>query len=215
MCKFKYALFDLDGTLTDSKRGIFNSINHALEKMGEEKMGDAELMFAIGPPLGWTFEKLGFSPEDVKKCLDVYHERYDEKGYLENDVYAGVEDMLKELKKSGIILGVATSKPQHLAEKVLSAFKLDQYFDVISGSTPDAMKTSKAWIIRNALEKLHVEDKKDVVMIGDRTYDVDGAKDCGIKCIGAAYGYGGAKELIDCGADFIAETPKEVVNFIV
>ncbi|NLA73719.1 MAG: HAD family hydrolase [Clostridiales bacterium] len=213
--KYKYVLFDLDGTLTDPVEGITNSIIYALKKYNIEISGREELYKFIGPPLLESFEKYyGFSKEEAKKALEYYREYYKDKGIFENLVYDGCEDLLKELKDKGLLLIVATSKPEVFAKKRLEYFDIAKYFTFIAGSNLDGSRVKKGEVIEYALKCCNIVDLSKALMIGDREHDIIGAKSIGIASIGVLFGYGDRNELENAGADFIAETVADIKKFL-
>lgn len=194
--RFEYILFDLDGTLTDPKEGITRSIAYALEKLNATSLDEQTLESFIGPPLMESFcEVCGFDHDKAEKAIEYYRERFQQVGLYENKVYPGIEALLSELKKKGAKLAVATSKPTIFAEEILNHFNLKQYFDVVVGSNLDGTRSAKNEVIQEALKQLSFPPKEKVVMIGDRKYDMIGAKKEGISSIGVCYGYGSQEEL--------------------
>lgn len=213
--KYKYVLFDLDGTLTDPVEGITNSIIYALKKYNIEISDRGGLYKFIGPPLLESFEKYyGFSKEKAKKALEYYREYYKDKGIFENLVYDGCEDLLKELKDKGLLLIVATSKPEVFAKKILEYFDIAKYFTFIAGSNLDGSRVKKGEVIEYALKCCNIVDLSKALMIGDREHDIIGAKSIGIASIGVLFGYGDRNELENAGADFIAETVADIKKFL-
>lgn len=209
--EYKYILFDLDGTLTDSATGIINSVIYALKKYGIDVNDRNSLYKFVGPPLVDSLEKFyGFSKEEAKIALKYYREYYREKGILESLVYDGLECLLKTLKDNNKTLIVATSKPQVFAEQVLEHFNIAKYFTYIAGSELDGKRINKGEVIKYALESCKITDLSTVIMIGDREHDIIGAKQAGINSIGVLYGYGDRNELEKAGADFIADTVKDI-----
>ncbi len=202
----KYILFDLDGTLTDSADGIVNSVIYALKKFGVKSYDRASLYKFVGPPLVDSFvDYIGFDREKAERAVSVYREYYRENGIFENRVYDGIEDLLKSLKDAGKTLVVATSKPAVFSERILRRFGLWDYFTFLSGAELDGRRTVKSEVIAYALESVGIP-KDDVVMVGDRHHDIDGAHANGIPAIGVLYGYGSKDEHIKAGAEMIAET---------
>lgn len=194
--RFEYILFDLDGTLTDPKEGITRSIAYALEKLNATSLDEQTLESFIGPPLMESFcEVCGFDHDKAEKAIEYYRERFQQVGLYENKVYSGIEALLSELKKKGAKLALATSKPTIFAEEILNHFNLKQYFDVVVGSNLDGTRSAKNEVIQEALKQLSFPPKEKVVMIGDRKYDMIGAKKEGISSIGVCYGYGSQEEL--------------------
>lgn len=191
-----YILFDLDGTLTDPKEGITKSIAYALKKLDAPCLDEKTLESFIGPPLIESFREIcGFDISKAEAALTFYRERFKKVGLYENILYPGIEGLLSALKKKGITLAVATSKPTIFAEKILDHFNLNQYFDIVVGSNLDGTRTAKNEVIHEVLKQLSFPPKENVVMIGDRKYDILGAKKEGIPCVAVGYGYGSQKEL--------------------
>lgn len=201
---WKTVLFDLDGTLTDSAPGITNAVSYALARFGIREKPE-NLMSFVGPPLTDSLRDLyGFEKEKRAEAVMVFREYFNEKGWLENSPYPGIEDLLRELNGAGLTLMVATSKPEVQAVRVLEHFGLAGYFTRICGAPLGYEEgAKKSSVIRNALA--HIDDPASVVMVGDRRHDVAGAKETGLPCIGVLYGYGSREELETAGADFIAE----------
>lgn len=208
---YEYILFDLDGTLTDPAIGITNSVMYALKKYGIEVHERSELYKFIGPPLWDSFENYyGFSKEEAKTAVEYYREYYKDKGIFENLVYDGIEDLLKRLEDSSKTLIVATSKPEVFAKQILEHFNIAKYFTYIAGSNLDGTRVKKDEVIMYALESCNVIDLSKAIMIGDREYDIIGAKKVGIGSIGVLFGYGNRNELEKAGADFITETVADI-----
>lgn len=215
MKDYRYILFDLDGTLTDSGKGIVNSVAYSLEKC-KIPVGDHEQLYRfVGPPLVHSYMNFyGFSHEEAVRMVDIYREYYAVKGLFENDVYPGIEALLKKLHQSGKILIVATSKPEEYARQIMEHFGLDRYFTYIAGSNMDETRSKKAEVIQYALDTCRIREKEKVIMIGDREHDVYGAREIGIDCIGVLYGYGDRNELEEAGAAGIAETVSELTEIL-
>lgn len=212
----KYILLDLDGTITNPAEGITKCFEYALNHFGIEVKNRTALEQYIGPPLRISFmEGFGFDEEKAMEAVAVYRERFNPIGMYENVVYEGMEQALQSLKDAGKVLIVATSKPEHMAKKILEHFRLDSYFEDICGSCDDAKRSEKAEVIRYALDKHNITDTKDVLMVGDRKFDVIGAEKCGLKCMGVLYGFGDREELEAAGAAYIAETVEDMARIIV
>ncbi|MDD6794943.1 MAG: HAD family hydrolase [Clostridiaceae bacterium] len=213
MILMKYILFDLDGTLTDPKEGITKSVQYALKKFGIEEECDNLTKF-IGPPLDISFKEFyGFDSEESKLALKYYRERYSEIGLFENKIISGIPEVLDQLKKSGKILLVATSKPTIFSIKICDKFNLSQYFHKILGSELNGERSNK-WEVINELIKEYNCSLDDAIMIGDRKHDIIGAKKCGISSIGVQFGYAEKGELAEAGADYIVNRPEELLNII-
>lgn len=208
----KVILFDLDGTLTESGEGITKSVQYALEKMGKPQDDTEKLRVFIGPPLLEQFMKYaGFDKNEAKMAVQYYRERYAVTGIFENRLYPGIEEMLKELKQRGCLLAVASSKPEQYVIQILEYFGLKEYFDEIVGATMGEKRTGKAEVIAEALRRLHMEEKRSqVLMVGDKEQDVNGARKEGIACIAVSYGYGTREELEAARPARIAATVEEL-----
>ena len=220
MRKFDYILFDLDGTVTDSGPGIMKAASIALESFGIKENDEKKLRLFVGPPLDKSFmERYNFSEEDAWKAIGAFRDYYNETGVYENSVYPGIEDLLKELKKNGYTIAIASSKPQNLIHIVLSHFHIEEYFDVIVGCELDGTRSDKAEVIKEVLRQLgELDASRDIlsrtVMIGDRCYDVAGAHAFSLPCIGVLYGYGTREEMKEAGADYVAETPEDILKLV-
>ncbi|MCM1308495.1 MAG: HAD family hydrolase [Butyrivibrio sp.] len=208
---YKYIFFDLDGTLTDSGEGIVNSVVYALARFGiEAERG--ELYKFVGPPLFDSFREFcGFSESDVEKAVAYYREYFADKGIFENKVYDGIEEVLSRLRESGRRLYVATSKPSEYSVRILDKFGLSKYFEYVSGSSLDEKDSSKAAIIERAVRHSGAA-LSDILMVGDRKFDIEGAKTNRIAAAGVLYGYGSRRELEEAGADYIAENARDLLR---
>lgn len=193
----KVILFDLDGTLTESGEGIIKSVQYALRKMGQPESDIEKLKVFIGPPLHEQFIKYsGFNNEEAEKAVTAYRERYSTIGIFENKPYAGIEDMLEELKKRNYILAISSSKPETFVKQIVEYFNLTDYFTEIVGSTMNGERTDKSEVIKETLKRLGVDlEKNKIIMVGDKEHDVYGARSEGLDCIVVSYGYGTEKEL--------------------
>ena len=212
--RYKYIFFDLDGTLTDSKEGIINSIKYALDSIGAPMPeGDAIMRF-LGPPLIYSFREFcGLDEARAAEAVEKYRERFADIGIFENRVYDGVYDMLKELTGGGRVPVLATSKPRVYAERIMIKFRLRPYFKLLCGSELDGTRNEKCEVIKYALKKLGCPKEK-VIMVGDREQDILGAKKCGVASCGAGYGYAAPGELEAAGAGYIANTVDELTSYL-
>lgn len=210
----KYCFFDLDGTLTDSAPGIMRCFRLALEKFGLSEPDDEKLRFIIGPPLYYSFsEGFGFSDEDTEKAIAAYREEYAVRGYMECTVYDGIRETLQELTEKGVICALVTSKPIMYSPKVLEYHGMDKFFSFVSAPQVGEKDPGKAALIARAIEALGISGSADIYMIGDRKYDMEGAKAAGVCGIGALWGFGDRDELLTAGASFIAERPEDILLF--
>ncbi len=207
---YKNILFDLDGTLTDPALGIKNSIRYALNKQNRPILDDETLNAFIGPPLIDTFMKFcNATREEAESLVADYREYFRSKGMFENKVYPMIPQMLSALKEDGCSLFVATSKPEPFAKTILEHFDLAKYFDFIGGSTLQETRTKKTEVIEYVLKENHL-NAEDCLMVGDRFYDIEGARNCNMKVAAVLFGYGDEEELKD--ADYIIASPMELLN---
>lgn len=207
-------LFDLDGTLTDSGLGIMNSVHYAIEKYGMN-VDESQLPGFIGPPLQQHFQEVcGVGDEEGKRLVSLYRERYADIGIFENKMYPGIMELLKKLKEHGFCICMATSKPEKFALQIAEYFQFAEYFDVIGGSLMDGRRVDKAEVIEYVLNSCGAENREQVLMIGDRSHDMIGAKTAGVHSMGVLFGYGSREELEAAGAEWIAETPEDIWRLI-
>lgn len=215
---YHYVLFDLDGTLTDPKEGICKSVQYALHAQNIEEPDLDKLEPFIGPPLQKSFQEFyGMDEDHAKAAVAKYRERFEKIGLYENEIYPGMKDFLISLRKKGIHLAVASSKPEEFVERILKHFEIRQYFQVVTGSERDGKRAEKNEVIEEALSRLFHErkiPKDDILMVGDRKFDVEGASDFGLKCAGVSYGYGGEGELKAAGASYITDNLEELFYII-
>lgn len=216
MKNYKYILFDLDGTLTEPAEGITNSVAYALDKAGLPYGSKESLKKYIGPPLHESFaEDYGLSLEQGLQMVDYYREYYTVKGLFENRLFDGIPELLSHLKDKGKTLIVATSKPEVYSIKILENFGILKYFDFVSGATLDSSRVKKADVIAHALDSLKISDTSEMIMVGDRHHDIEGAAHHGIDSLGVLFGYGSREELCGAGATYIAETVEDIKKFII
>ena len=191
----KYLFFDLDGTLTDPMQGITRSVQYALRHFGIDEPDLRKLCPFIGPPLADSFrERYGMSPVDAETAVAKYREYYAPKGIFENEIYPGIPELLAATSAAGCVNVMATSKPTPFAEQIAAHFGFAQYFTLVSGSTFDGRRTTKADVIRYALDTLEIAPQ-EAVMIGDRRYDIEGAAETGLASIAVGWGYASPGEL--------------------
>lgn len=219
-----YILFDLDGTLTDPKVGITTCVQYALASFGVEEPSLDKLTPFIGPPLKDSFKEFyGFDDDQAEAAVAKYRERFKDTGIFENQVYKGIPEMLKKLKAAGKKLAVASSKPTVFVERILEHFSIRRYFDVVVGSELDGTRTDKAEVIEEALGQLYSSRKegealfavkRNTLMVGDRKFDVEGAKKEGVTSVAVTYGYGSMEELKAAKADYIVRSVEELEKLL-
>ncbi|WP_318361603.1 HAD family hydrolase [uncultured Agathobaculum sp.] len=213
---YQYILFDLDGTLTDSSEGITKSVQYALDKMGIHEPDLKPLERFIGPPLYDEFRRsYGFDDAEAKQAIDFYRERFGVVGWKENLLYDGIPELLKALTEAGKTLSTASSKPAFFVDKIVKYFNIEQFFTVVSGATLDGSIGTKTQVVQQALERLNVQDRSQAVLIGDRLHDAEGARACGIDCIGVTFGFGSREELESAGANHVVDRVDELLPLLV
>lgn len=211
--RYNAVLFDFDGTICDTGEGVMKSAKYALDSFGYESPEDyRELTYFIGPPLLVTFqERYGADPSKADELVKKFRERYTNQGLLESELYGGIKELLADLKKENIKIGIASSKPQDYIEALLDHFGVKKYFDAICGVSFTADCESKANIITRCVRELDVTGN-EIIMVGDKKYDIEGAKANLIDSVGVLWGYGSRIEFVEAGAKFIAEKVHDIYS---
>ena len=190
---FSYAIFDFDGTLADTGAGVFASVQYALRSMGEPELDSERSREAVGK----------------------YREYYSTKGIYELKFFPSTLSALREIKAAGVKTAVGSSKPELFVNRILEHFGISELFDFVSGATFGEPHADKTVIITRAAEGLGIETLSDAVMVGDRSFDIDGAHGVGMKCIGVLEGgYGDENEFKTAGADWIVNTLADAKDII-
>ncbi len=209
----QHILFDLDGTLIDSREGITKSVAYALTHFGINVEDLSQLYAFIGPPLSDSFRFFyHFTENQAQLAVQKYRERYAVKGVKENKLYKGIENLLQNLKSNGYQLYLATSKPENFAKEIIDYFSLTSYFTFIGGSRLDNTFHDKVDVINYVLQTNHISCK-NAIMIGDRKYDIEGANLAGIASIGVLYGFGNKQELQECHCTTILHTVDDIRQY--
>ncbi|MEO7431833.1 MAG: HAD hydrolase-like protein [Dokdonella sp.] len=208
------SLFDLDGTLIDSEQGIVNSIEYALAKLDVESPSRASLRDWIGPPLRAMFPQvLGNDPATIERAVACYRERFNDIGWREHTVYPGIGEVIHALATRGDRLAVVTTKADLYAERIVRGLPFGDRFERVYAAAPASHDSEKAAMIAQALRDFET-NAGDAVMVGDRRFDIDGARANGVRAIGAGWGFGSREELRNAGADAIAETVEELGSML-
>lgn len=212
--KYKYLLFDLDGTLVDTAEGVLKSAQYALKAFGIDVELN-ELTDFFGPPLTYSFTKLfRLSDSDAEKAIKIYLERYQKFGFQESCVFPEIPQLLNKLKYAGYKIGVATSKFEEHAIEMLKHHGIHEYFDYITGANLDETISKKHEVIEESLKRFHIADKCSVLMIGDMKYDIEGAKKVGIDSFGIYTGTAKPNEHENAGATYTAYSFKELEDML-
>lgn len=217
MENYETVLFDFDGTLFNTSAGVFDSFDDVVKYYGLNI--DKNIYFKmIGPPLKYSFvHYLGLAESEIENAIEVYRKSYTEKeGMFNCTIYPGVIELIKKLRSKNIKTCVATSKPEEFAKMILERNDMLELFDFVAGGDmEEKYRVEKVDVIKYLLENMQLEDKKDsVLMIGDRLYDVKGAHEAGLKCMGILWGFGSEKEFIENKADYICKDTDEVYKFL-
>ena len=212
--EFSAVLLDLDGTITDSAPVILSSFCAAFEDLGIAVPDHATLMRFVGPPLADTFTRYaGLTGDANARAVATYRSHYRTRMH-QAPTYEGMPELVRSLNDAGVPLAVATSKRESLAREIIEHSGLGRCFVTVSGATDDDQGGAKSEVITRALTLLSAAgaDTGRVVHVGDRSYDVDGARQAGVDCIGALWGYGDAAELM--GAQWLAADVLELASLL-
>lgn len=208
-------LFDLDGTITDSARGIVACFRHALRAVGGPEPDAEQVRGVVGPPILESLRRAGLDDVRLPLARAAYRERYEATGWSENAVYPGVADLLDRVAATGVTMGVATSKNQRMAHRILRHFDLDRHFAFIGGASDDDARSHKADVIAHTLRGLGRSPRSaadggtpGVVLVGDRSHDVLGAAAFGVPAVLVGWGYGSPEE--HRTARWLASTPADL-----
>lgn len=211
---YNTVLFDLDGTITKSEQGIFNSIKYMANKLGLPVPDQKTLYSFIGPPLQKSFRLFyGVGEKESQKMATIYREYYLQKGIFECELYPEVKELLIYLKQKGVKIYLATCKPQQMAESILKYFNIDGYFSGVFGAFLTEHGSDKTSIISRALAEAGCQ-KSTAVMVGDTFGDTFGATQNGIESLGVLYGYGSREELLKGGAKVVVQSALQLKEFI-
>lgn len=209
---------DLDGTLTDSKEGIFNCARYALEQMNAPVPDETTLLKFIGPPLHDSYRRYcGLSDDEAQRAVELFRQRYNTVGKFENAPAPGMLALCGRLKARGYRLALASSKPEEMCRQICEKFGFAPYLETITGSPPVGNDWEKADVIRETMRRLDLTeaDRDRILMVGDRKFDVLGAKECGIACVGVElFGYAAPGELAEAGAVAVVRSAEELEAFL-
>jgi phosphoglycolate phosphatase len=213
---YTHLFFDLDGTLTDSKQGIFNSALYAADKLGiPADKRPADMMPFIGPPLRESF-KLVFNIDDetAELATTYYREYYGKEGMYQYSIYDGIPEVLETLATLGYNISVVTSKAEFFAKQIISKSPLKSFITNISGCELNGNRSEKEVLIPYNANKLKVPLSKKILMIGDRLHDIRGARSAGISSAGVLYGFGSLQEITTWNPDLIIPSANLLAQII-
>ncbi len=215
MSFYEAILFDFDGTIADTSRGIKNSIRYALAEKGIPVGDESKLDYFIGPPLYEGFSHTYHTNDaDTDELVKLYRIYYAEKGVFECELFPGMKELLKTLHEKDVKTAVVSSKPLHFLKIALPHLGIDGYFDAVIGPSMDNTNADKSALVARAAEELGHPLDSQMVMVGDRFYDIEGAKRAGITAIGATFGFGSEQELLGAGADLLAEDAERLSRLL-
>jgi phosphoglycolate phosphatase len=207
MRRFDLILFDLDGTLTDPQVGITSAIRYALARLGIDPPDQAVLVAFIGPPLRESFKRtFGLDDAGAEHALALYRDYFAERGIFENQVFAGIPELLAELHARGTRMMVATGKPTVYAERIVAHFELDRFFEAAIGCELDGRRSTKEEVIAECLVRAPEVARERIAMVGDHAHDVQGARKHGVTAVAVGYGFGSPDEIAAARPDLTAET---------
>ena len=218
--KYDVIAFDLDGTLSDPARGLIQGFVYCFKKLGMPYETEESLRKYIGPSLyeEWQ-EDFGFTPDEANNAIEIFREYYNIYGWWDNDLYDGIPEMLDALKRAGKKVVLATSKPLDTAKSILKLFGLTKYFDFVGGAI--SHQNDQKWQVLNwSLSSVGVDlndpaSLAKCVLVGDRKYDAEGAKICGIDSIGVLYGHGTEEELLASGFTALVENVSDISKMLI
>lgn len=211
MSRYRTILFDLDGTLIDTRKGIMNCLRHTFDTLGLPQPDDADRF--LGPPLPYSFREFcGMNEEETSEAVRIFREKYSRDELFNAEVFGGITELLDALKDRGYVLAVATCKIEKYAHLILDRFGISRYFKVIGGSA--GTRVTKEEVIAHVRSELGDPDISQMLMIGDRDNDILGAKAVGIGCLYALWGYGSFAEACKYGASAAVGTPMDCLGYI-
>lgn len=212
--KQKHILFDLDGTLVRSDPGITKGVQKSLEYFGiYEKIENLKKF--VGPPMVESYTKFyNLTMEQYEKALSIFREYYISEGIFDCELYEGIKEMSQSLSVDNKLY-LATSKPETEAKRIMSYFGLDKYFTFIGGADGDfnTKRATKTGVIEYVIESTGINDRSLAIMVGDKSHDIVGAFNAGLKSVGVTYGYGTVGELED--ANYIVKTVQDLRDMFV
>lgn len=215
MPQFSHILFDLDGTLTNPRLGISNSLKYALQQMQIDGYSNEILERFVGPPLQDGFKNLfGLNERNTNLAVEHFRTYFGEKGLYENEPYPGIIELLEELHLSGKRVYVVTSKLEKYAKMIIRHFEFDRYIDDLQGAEATGKHSGKGRLIAELMERNRILPSSSVVMIGDTNYDLIGAKENEISCIAVGYGFGTPESLSACNPDYLVESVDELAELV-
>lgn len=216
MIFYDSVIFDFDGTVADTGAGVFSSVRYAIDKEGLPQPSDSVIRTFAGPPLFDSFHDTFPEIDDncADRLIDYFRENYSAKGVYQFELYDGMENLLKELKESGIKTAIASSKPTHFIKQIIAYCGLDKYFDIPIGAQSDKVDPNKTDIVRAAKERLSELGCSKPLMVGDRKFDILGAHSQNIPIAAVLFGFGSREEFEEYKAEYIVADCDELRKII-
>ena len=215
MPQFSHILFDLDGTLTNPRLGIGNSLKYALRQMQVDGYTDEILERFVGPPLQDSFKNLfGMNERNTNLAVEHFRTYFGEKGLFENEPYQGISELLEELHLSGKRVYVVTSKLEKYAKMIMRHLEFDRYLDDLQGAEATGKHSGKVQLIEQLMVRNRISASTSVVMVGDTHYDMIGARENEISNIAVGYGFGTAETLSNCKPDYLVDSVDELAELL-
>lgn len=214
MKRYNYIFWDFDGTIVNTVEGTRKSAIYALMQFGIEEYNQDLGKIFCGPPLKESFQKFGICDEQIDEAISFYRKYQSENTIEMNEVYSGINEVLRELKEKGKVLIIVTAKCQETTIKILKHLKIYEYFDFIYGVTEESKRTAKKDILSYALNNLKNISTKECIMIGDRKSDITAGKINNVDTIGVLYGMDSKEILKEAGANFLVNKPLEILRII-
>lgn len=213
---FDSVIFDFDGTVADTGVGVFESIRYAIDKEGLPQPPDSYMNKFVGPPFKASFPECFPYIDDacVDRLIAYYRETYSVSGIYKFTLYDGMEELLQYLKDKGIKTGIASSKPEIFINQIMDKCGLRKYFDVPVGAQTEDAHAGKAELVRAAVNRLNELGCTKPLMVGDRKFDIEGAKAENVPCAAVLFGYGSREEFEEYGADYIVADCEELKHII-
>ena len=212
---FTHILFDLDGTLTNPRLGIGNSLKYALRQMQIDGYSEEILERFVGPPLQDNFKNLfGMNERNTALAVEHFRTYFGEKGLFENEPYQGITELLEELYLSGKRVYVVTSKLEKYARMIMRHFEFDRYLEDLQGAEATGKHSGKGQLIEQLMERNRIPASTSVVMVGDTHYDLIGARENEISSIAVSYGFGTMETLSNCNPDYLVDSVDELAELL-
>ncbi len=212
--KMKLVIFDLDGTLLDTSPGIVESVRFAADHLGLPQLSEEQLLSFVGPPLRVSFKmNYGCTDEEAEALTDAFRDKYREGAALNAVPYDGLYELCENLKRNGVLIGVATGKQHDFARQILEYFNFSRYIDILHG-TDDAGRLTKADLLRMCAEDAGA-DPGECVLVGDTEYDAKGAAEAEIPFLAVTYGFGNPEEMKKWPCVGIADMPEEIFAMVI